>query len=109
MKAIRIYIAGPYTSNPEENVRKALSVADELLDRGLVPFIPHLAHWWEQLSPKNYETWVDYGLNWLEVCDCLYRIQGESPGADKETERARELGLPIFVTVEDVANHYGLT
>lgn len=109
MQVIRIYIAGPYTSAPEENVRKALSVADELLDRGFVPFIPHLAHWWEQLSPKDYETWVDYGLKWLEVCDCLYRIQGESPGADGEVEHARKLGLPIFATVEDAVNYYGLT
>ena len=43
-------------------------------------------------------------LEWLEVCDCLVRIAGESIGADREVEYMRQLGKPVFYTIEELLN-----
>ncbi|GAG05287.1 unnamed protein product, partial [marine sediment metagenome] len=39
---------------------------------------------------------------WLEVCDCVLRLPGESAGADLEVERAKELGIPVYLTPEQI-------
>lgn len=93
-----VYIAGPYTQgDPVKNTRKALGVADYLQSLGFVPFVPHLSHFWHFLTPKPYETWMEWDLAWLAKCDALVRLPGLSPGADREVDRARELGIPVFL------------
>lgn len=104
---IAVYVAGPYTKpDPGHNVYNACKAADELLALGFLPFIPHLSHLWHLISPKPYEVWMDQDLGWLNRCDALLRIPGESPGADCEVEFATSLGIPCFQSVEDVAAHF---
>ena len=92
-----IYIAGPYTNgDPVLNVRKAIEAADELRELGYVPFIPHLCHLWHLISPHEYEYWMLYCFEWLERCDGLLRLPGESEGADREVDRMLILGKPVF-------------
>lgn len=98
-----MYIAGPYTfPDPEGNTGKAILVADLLLDHGYIPFIPHLTHYWNQRWPHDYETWLAYAMAWLPVCDCLLRLGGISPGRDREEDRARELGKPVFNSIPEL-------
>jgi len=97
----RVYIAGPYTQgDPVVNVRRAVHVADALLDAGLLPFVPHLSHLWHLIHPRPYEDWLAYDLGWLAACDVLLRLPGESKGADVEVQKARRLGLPVFYDAE---------
>lgn len=105
MKQI-IYIAAPYTSSPKENVRKALKAADTLWERGYIPFIPHLFHQWHGLSPKPYEQWMEMGAAFLERCDAVLRLEGESPGADKEVKMAQELDMLVYFGLDDVPMIY---
>lgn len=92
-----IYIAGPYTQgDPVLNVRAALAAADELLKFGLVPFVPHLTHLWHTVSPKDYEIWLAYDLEWLLKCDAVLRLPGASKGADGEVTYAERRGIPVF-------------
>ncbi len=92
-----IYVSGPYSSHPAKGIQAAVAVANGLRDNfGLVPFVPHLTHLWELITPREYEFWMAYDLEWLEKCDAIYRIEGKSPGADREVARARELNLPVF-------------
>ena len=101
MRKLKIYIAGPYSSAPEENVLKALKVADKLLEAGYIPIVPHLTHWWHEISPKQYDTWIEIGKAQLENCDLLLRLPGESPGSDKEVAYAIKLGIPVIFCIQD--------
>jgi hypothetical protein len=98
---MRIYVAGPYTKGDvAENVRNAIMAGDTLRALGHTPFIPHLTHFWHFLRPHGIDYWYSYDLEWLEMCDALFRLPGESHGADAEELRAKELGKPVFYTYE---------
>jgi hypothetical protein len=73
-----------------------------LLDLGFVPFCPLLSHFLDVTHPRDYQTWLDYDLSWLEVCDVVLRLPGESVGADVEVARAQELGIPVFFGLADL-------
>ena len=98
---LKVYIAAPYTSNPEENTLNVLQVADKLLEKGFIPIVPHLSHYWDLLFPKNYTIWIMIGLALLEGCDVVLRLPGLSKGADIETEYAKRLGIPIILMGDD--------
>jgi hypothetical protein len=100
----RIYVAGPYTQgDPEENVRKAVFAADAVAELGFAPFVPHLSHLWEQISPKPYAFWIALDNAFLPLCDALLRIPGPSSGADGEVALALSLGIPVFHSLEALA------
>ncbi len=102
-RRLRIYIAGPYTKGDTAfNVREAVLVASELWNLGYAPFVPHLTHFWHMLDPHVYEAWIAYDLEWLSVCDVLWRIPGESNGADREVARARELNIPVVTSLDQL-------
>jgi hypothetical protein len=93
----RAYVAGPYTrGDTAVNVREAVLAADRISACGWAVFIPHLTHFWHILCPHEYEFWLAQDLTWLACCDCLVRLPGESPGADREVAFARERGLPVY-------------
>lgn len=95
-----VYIAGPYSQGDVAvNVANAIRAADELAAVGLIPFVPHLTHFWHLLCPHNIAFWYDYDLAWVDFCDCLVRLPGKSTGADKEVERARKWEMPIYDSV----------
>jgi nucleoside 2-deoxyribosyltransferase len=92
-----IYLAGPYSEpDPVENTHHMIRIADALLDVGFIPLIPHLTLAWHLVSPKRYETWLDYDRQLLCRCDAVLRIPGYSHGATQETELARSLGIPVI-------------
>ena len=100
---MRVYVAGPYSKGVvAENVREAIRWADHLLRCGFTPFVPHLTHLWELVSPKPYEEWLAYDFEWLVMCNAVLRLSGESPGADREVAEAERLGIPVFYTVTDL-------
>lgn len=99
----RVYVAGPYSKgNVAVNVRNAYSAADQLANAGLSPFVPHHTHFWEMLHPRPYESWLALDSAWIECCDFLLRLPGESAGADREVKQAIGLGIPVFQTVAEV-------
>ena len=92
-----IYVAGPYTSgDPIINTRKAIEAGEQLRAMGFVPFIPHLSLIWHLVNPHDVDFWYAYDKEWIERCDALVRLPGESKGADAEVKLALELGLPVF-------------
>lgn len=99
----RIYVAGPLTyPDPMVNTHRALKVADRIMEMGFVPYIPHLSVFHNIMSPKDYETWMEYDFQWLDACDAMFRIRGKSSGADREEERANKNGQPIFRYLYDL-------
>ena len=100
----RVYIAGPYTrGNVAENVVAGIKAADQLMGLGYVPYLPHLSHFWHLLCPHDYETWMKLDFAWLETCQSVLRLPGESPGADRECELAVILGIPVYYSIEGMA------
>src|SRR6185295_18408725 len=85
----------------ERNVLNACEAAAKFVQAGLCPLVPHLSHYVDLCCTEivPYEVWMQQTLAWVEVCDALLYL-GQSPGADRELARARELGIPIFSSVE---------
>lgn len=113
---MRIYVAGPYCPKDcslhdaariaQHNVNTAIEIANALTERGHLIFIPHLSHY----SHIHYSCKEDYGSGYYMKFDfsilerwaeALYYISS-SPGADKELEFAKKLGLKIYYGLEDV-------
>lgn len=93
-----VYVAGPYSHpDPVANTHNAVEFAETRLRDGLVtPVVPHLTMLWHAIFPHDVETWYAYDLEILARCDALFRLPGDSTGADKEVAYANELGLPVF-------------
>ncbi|MGD8786214.1 MAG: DUF4406 domain-containing protein [Phycisphaerales bacterium] len=101
-----VYIAGPYTKGDVAvNVRKAIEAADKLADLGFIPYLPHLTHFWHLVFPRPYKYWLEYDKIFLKFCDCLLRLSGESSGADGEVAEARNLGKPVFYSIDDLIEY----
>lgn len=97
----KVYIAGPYSKGDVVlNIQAAVHAANEVLKRGFTPFIPHLTHLWHMVSPKPYQEWLDYDMEWLTLCDWVLRIPGDSGGADKEVAVAQRLCIPVIFGLE---------
>lgn len=102
-KKVRVYIAGPIThGNKMLNCLKAIQAANKVMDLGMHPFLPHLDFWWNEISPKNYEQWIEWDFSWLEVCDAVLRIPGKSNGADREVVFALEHNIPVFYSIKSL-------
>ena len=100
---MKVYIAAPYSIGDQlENVVRTMSLADELMSYGFVPHLPLLSHFWHEHSPKEWETWIEYDKHWLTVCDCVYRIPGESRGADIEVEFAIRHDIPVVESLDEL-------
>ena len=100
---MRIYIAAPYSAPSLDarcaNMRKAQRAAIELIRAGHTPYCPHLTRYLDVEAkaigqPIDYEEWMAYDREWLRLCDAVLCL-GRSPGADRECELARAMGLPI--------------
>lgn len=109
----RIYIAGPLTqegrlteSERVKNVNRAITIAHLLADLGFAPFVPHLSHYWDVQYPREYSSWMEIDFAFLAVCDGLYRMNGHSPGADREVAFAGEHGIPVFHYLKDLTIHF---
>lgn len=101
-----IYLAGPY-SNPDSDVRSAnvdiaLATADAVSRLGLFPFIPHLFHYWDKQYHHDYEFWMNQDAVWIVRCDSML-LYAESPGALKDAEVAKQFDIPVYRSLQEVA------
>ncbi|HZO99857.1 MAG TPA: DUF4406 domain-containing protein [Terriglobia bacterium] len=110
-RQLRIYVAGPYTADTEDervkNVKKAIDGAITLYRKGHSPYIPHLTHWVDKRAKElgiaiTREDYVRrWDIPWIEVCDALLLL-ADSPGAKKELIAAEKLRKQIFGTADEV-------
>lgn len=108
-RPLRVYIAGPYTDGAwEYNIRNVVEAADRVVEAGHAPFIPHtMTTLWALVSPRPKDEWLEFDLEWLDACDCLIRIDGESPGAEVEVEHAGENGIRVYNGVDAFLEEVG--
>jgi hypothetical protein len=117
-----ILIAGPYRGGTnddpalmQKNLDNLEAVALPLFKKGHIPIIGE----WAALplirlagsKKPGDDIWneiqypVGHGL--LERCDAVFRIQGESKGADADVKLAMEKGLKVYYEMEDVPDIRG--
>lgn len=112
-----ILIAGPYRSGTNDDaalMRRNLSYLESaalpLFRKGHIPVIGEwvalpLIHLAGSLKTGD-EAWeeVQYpaARRLLEKCDAVLRLQGASKGADEDVRIAKERGLKIYHSVEEV-------
>lgn len=99
---IYVYVAGPISVGPyHRNLASAIAAGERLRKAGLIPFVPHaMSDSWATVYAVTYEEWMDYDFAWVERCDALLRIPGESKGADREVAYANKLNIPVFYEEE---------
>ena len=102
----KVFVAGPYTNGDvAANVARAIEAGEELTAMGYAPFIPHLFHFWHLKHQHSYSFWIDLDEVWLQECDVFVRLPGPSPGADREEELARSLGMSVFMGVRELKQY----
>lgn len=99
----RVYVSAPYTSDPVGNTEVAIRAAQQLLEAGYAPLVPHLNYYWGEVvgqEVNSYQTWMELDLAWVPMADALVRLPGDSAGSDEEHALALEWGIPVYDSVE---------
>lgn len=102
---MKIYIAGPYTKGDTAmNVRAAIFAQDYIEAMlGQMAYNPLLSHFQHLVIPhRDVCYWYEKDIQWLKECDAILRLEGESVGADREVELAREWGLAVYHSVFEI-------
>lgn len=100
-----VYVASPYNSNPVHNTHNAMEYGNWLVDAGFVPIIPHVHMIWNIHTPRQEVFWYKFTMDLMRICDAVVRFPGESMGADEECRVAKEIGIPVFYSLNDLITH----
>ena len=99
----KVYIASPYTvGGTAENVGRQVDAAHELIEAGFCPYAPTLNHYINIMHPRDNEDWMQQDFEWVKVCDYILRLNGFSPGADREVALAKELDIPVVYSMHEL-------
>lgn len=114
MPRMKVYVAGPYSSDNVigvlSNIRKGNRVAYELMQLGFAVFSPWLDHLFVFMDFTNDLTVTDFyehSMEWLKVSDAVF-IQGDwsnSKGTKAEIAEAEKLGIPVFYDRTKLVNY----
>ena len=112
-----ILIAGPYRGGTNDdpvlikkNLDRLESVALPIFRKGHIPVIGewvalplmHLAGSVKIGDPIWDEIQYPVAHRLLEKCDAVLRLEGESKGADNDVRIARERGLNIYYSLDEI-------
>jgi nucleoside 2-deoxyribosyltransferase len=117
-KIKRVYVAGLLTPRGTWsknlaidaliNQRKMIRASLDAYFAGFDPFVPAFDHaFWMVMNDGEVITEAmikRYSKSWLEVCDAVLLTPKwrNSPGTLAEIKHARELGIPVYETLEDL-------
>lgn len=107
-KRPRVYLSAPMSNggklSPEalqDNVLAAEDMACQLMDDGYAVLSPQLSFYldgtWREKA--DHAFWISRDLAWVGVAEAVFRIPGESKGADEECEYAKRLGIPVVTSL----------
>jgi hypothetical protein len=99
-RRMRVYVAGPISNDVFGGVWRGFAMGRQMFLDGLAPFVPHFDALFF-LPDGNWNAYLEYDLEYILTTEALYRLAGDSPGADLETEKALELGIPVFYEAMD--------
>lgn len=117
MEPMLIYVAGPMTRNFIGGLIDALDVGAALIEMGHVVYLPQLFMLMDvrktqtsELLPGTlmYEQWMGYDFRVIDKCDAVFRVAGDSAGADREVLYATNQGKLVFHSIVDVLSYSGV-
>ncbi len=115
-KPMLVLIAGPYRSGTGDdpalmsaNLRALETAAWPIFQKGHVPMIGE----WVALpvldsagsgvfEPLSDEVMYPTAHRLLQHCDAVLRLPGASKGADQDVAIARERGIPVYFSIDEV-------
>jgi hypothetical protein len=112
MKINRVYVAGKYSADNVldvlRNIGRGEKACAHLFDMGFAPFCPWSDKVYVTSNPDGLftvEQFKNQSMAWLEVSDAVLVLPGyeESKGTLAEIARAKELGIPVFYSVGELA------
>lgn len=54
----------------------------------------------------DHSLWIENDLPWIEASDALYRLPGDSKGADAEVAHAIEYEIPVYRDLLTLCDHF---
>ena len=93
-----VYICSPFAGDMEGNTVKARQYARFAVERGAIPFAPHLLYpqFMDERDKEQRALGLFFGNVWLCKCDELWAFGGaHSEGMRLEMAKARKKGIPI--------------
>lgn len=113
-KPLLILIAGPYRSGTDGDPA-AIARNLERLEAASAPIhrlghIPMIGEWvalpvlrgLDGADAVDGDVMYEVAARLLQHCDAVLRLSGESAGADNDVAIARERGLPVYFSIEEV-------
>jgi hypothetical protein len=100
-----VYLCGPYSGQTEKNIFQARETAKQIWEAGFTAVTPHLNTYNFHLDCKcTYQDYIEGDLEILSRCDYLLLLPGweHSQGAKIELEKAKQMGMPIFLNIDDL-------
>ena len=109
---IKIYPAGPIQGKDIletiRNINQGLNYTALLREQGFAPF-PVFSDFMDIMRTKDVEITGENGiyeqsLAWMKHADALLMLPGwlHSRGAQAEKEKAKEWGIPVYLTIEEL-------
>lgn len=115
--SMMILIAGPYRSGTGDDPKKMAANVDNMESYALPIFhlghVPVLGEWFAlplvklagsmQIGDESFnEIFHPIAERLLNKCDAVLRVGGASQGADLMVQRAKEKGLQIYYSLEEI-------
>ena len=106
-RRMRVYISGPITTGGQDkvpvNLKTGILTWRELIRRGFAPWCPHMNDIGYIVSePVSWEDALEVDEEWVDVSDVLLRLPGASKGGDREERYARDRGIPVVYSIEEL-------
>lgn len=107
----KVYVAGAYSADNIldclKNVGRGEHFSSQIFMMGFAPFCPwhdkdYVIKNWDQ--DFTVQQFYDYSITWLEASDIVFLVPEweNSKGTLAEIKRAKELGLPIVESFEEL-------
>lgn len=110
-----ILIAGPYRSGTDGDPARIAANLERLEEASAPIFrlghVPMIGEWvalpiLRTLDPAadgaDGDVMYETARRLLQHCDAVLRLPGASVGADKDVEIARERGLPVYFSIDEI-------
>jgi len=88
-----------------------MKAAVKVLRAGYAPFCPFLDFHFRLMDPGvTRKMYQEFGLAWIEVSDAVLVLDGweNSSGTKAEIARAKELGVPVYYTLDYLVISMGM-
>lgn len=92
-----IFVCSPYRGDVKGNIKRAREYCCFVIERGGVPFAPHLlfTQFLNDAVPLERDMGICLGLEALKRCDALWAFGAPSSGMRHEMTAAGRLGIPV--------------